>query len=80
MGKNCSHAVNQNFVKVLYDMNEHTFISLDASNKSHTWTVSYFDDKPPECECGIFTSSKVPSNKLQLFFITNIYLFPYTLI
>ena len=67
MGKNCSHAVNQNFVKVLYDMNEHTFISLEASNKSHTWTVYYFDDTPPECEFGILISSKVCLNKLQFF-------------
>ena len=61
-------------------MNEYTFIVCDASNKSHTWKVYCFDDKLPECECGIFISSKVRINKLQLCFITNIYLFRYTLI
>ena len=39
----CSHTVN---------LNEHTFIIWDARNKSHTWKVYYFDDTPPEYECG----------------------------
>ena len=61
-------------------MNEHTFIVLDSSNTSHTWKVYYFEDKLPECEYRICISSKVCLSKLQLYFITNIYLFPYTLI
>ena len=61
-------------------MNDHTSIVWDVNNKSNTWRVYYFDDKPPKCECGIFISSKVCLNKLQLFFISNIYLFTYTLI
>ena len=55
-------------------MNDHTFIVCDASNKSYTWKVYYFDEKPPECECGIFISSKVCLNKLQLCFISNIFI------
>ena len=57
--ENCTHAVNLNSLKDLTDMNDHTFIVWDANNKSVTWKVIYFDDKPPECECGIFLSSKV---------------------
>ena len=34
--ENCSHTVNLNSVKDLYDMNEYTFIVWDASNKSYT--------------------------------------------
>ena len=56
---NCSHAVNLNSVKDLHDMNDHTSIVWNANNKSNTWRVFYFDDKPPECECGISLSSKV---------------------
>ena len=52
--ENCPHAVNLNSVKDLYDMNENTFIVWDGSNKSHTWKVYYFDDKPPEREIHIF--------------------------
>ena len=39
--ENCSHAVNLNSVKDLYEMNEHTFIVWDVINKSHTWKVYY---------------------------------------
>ena len=72
--ENCSHAVNLNSVKDLYDMNDHTYIVWDANNISNTWRVYYFDDKPPECECGIFLSSKVSLIKFQSFVIFNIYL------
>ena len=68
---NCSHVVNLKYVKDLYDMNDHTFIVWDANNKSNTWRVYYFDDKPPECECEIFISSKVRLIKFQSFFISN---------
>ena len=34
--KNCSHAVNLNSVKDLFDINEHTFIVWDDNNKSDT--------------------------------------------
>ena len=34
--ENCSHAVNLNSVKDLYDMNEHPFIIWDANDKFHT--------------------------------------------
>ena len=47
--KKNSRTVNRNSVKYLYDMNEHTFIDWDASNKVHRWRVYYLDDKPPEC-------------------------------
>ena len=60
--ENCSHTVNLNSVKDLFVINEHTFILWDANNKSHTWKVYYFDDELPECECGIFISSKVRFN------------------
>ena len=50
--QNCSHTVNLNYVKDLYDMNDHTFIVWGANNNSNTWRVYYFDDKPQECECG----------------------------
>ena len=62
--ENCSHAVNLNYVKDLYDMHKYTFIVWDTSNKTHTWKVYYFDDKPPEYECGIIIYSKVRLNKL----------------
>ena len=75
----CSHAVNLNYVKGLYDINNHTFVVWDANNKSNTWRVYYSDDKPP-CVNGIFIFSKVRLNKLQLFCISNIYKFTYTLI
>ena len=52
-------------VKDLYDMNDHTFIVWDINNKPNTWRVYYVDDKPPECECGIFISTKIRLNKLQ---------------
>ena len=45
--ENCSYAVNLNFVKDLYDMNNHISIVWDANNKSNTWRVYYFDNKPP---------------------------------
>ena len=61
--ENCVHAVNLNSVKDLYDMNDYTCINWDENNKSNTWRVYYFDDKPLECECGIFISSKVYLNK-----------------
>ena len=75
--ENCSHDVNINLVKDLYDMNEHTFIVWDTNNKSHTWKVYYFNNKPPEYECCIFISSKVRLNKLQfsfrkIYLLTNI--------
>ena len=60
--ENCSHTVNLNSVKYLFDINEHTFIVWDANNKSDTWKVYYFDDTPPECEYGIFVSSTVRFN------------------
>ena len=46
--ENCSYAFNLNFVKDLFDIDEHTFIVLDTNNKSNTWKVYYFDDKPHE--------------------------------
>ena len=52
-------------------MNVHIFIVWDANNKSNIWRVYYFDDKPPECECGILLSSKVCLIKFQSFFISN---------
>ena len=68
--ENCFHAVNLNSVKHLFDINEHIFIVWDANNKSDTWKVYYFDDKTPECECGIFISSKVRSNSFfSLFYL-----------
>ena len=69
--ENCSCVVNLNPVKDLYDMNNHTFLVWDANNNSNTWRVYYFDDTPPECECGIFISSKVRLIKFQSFFISN---------
>ena len=65
--ENCSHAVNLNSVKDLYDINGHTFIVWDTNNESNTWRFYQFDDKPLECECGIFISSKVPLIKFQSF-------------
>ena len=59
---NCSHALNLNYIQDLYDINENIFIDWDANNKSDTWKVYYFDDKPPEYECSIFISSKVRFN------------------
>ena len=70
----CSHAVNLNSVKYLFDINEHIFIVWDANNKSDIWKVYYFDDKTPECECGIFISSKVRFNSFfSLFYLKFIY-------
>ena len=69
--KNCSHAVNLNYVKDLYNMNDHKFIVWDVNNKSNTWRVYCFDDKLPECECGVFIYSKVRLIKFQSFFISN---------
>ena len=72
--ENCFHAVNLNSVKYLFDINEHIFIVWDANNKSDTWKVYYFDDKTPECECGIFISSKVRFNSFfSLFYLKFIY-------
>ena len=68
--ENCSHAVNLNSVKGLIDINEYDFIVRDASNKCDTWKVYYFGDRPPECECGIFISSKVRFNLIfSLFYL-----------
>ena len=66
----CSHAVNLNSVKYLFNNNEHTFILWDANNKSDRWKEYYFDNNPPECECGIFISSKVRFNLIfSLFYL-----------
>ena len=68
--ENCSHAVNLNYIRVLFDVNEHTFIVWYANNKSNTWKVNYFDDNPPKCECGIFVFSKVRFNIIfSLFYL-----------
>ena len=48
-------------------MNAHTFIVWDANNKPNTWRFYYVDDKPPECECGIFISTKIRLNKFNGF-------------
>ena len=66
--ENCSHAVNLNSVEDLYDLNDHTFIVWDTNNKSNTWRIYYFDDKPPEYECGIFISSKIRLIKFLIIF------------
>ena len=76
--KNYFHAVNLNSIKDLYDMNDHIFIVWDASNTSNTWRVISFDDKLPECECGIFISSKVSLNNLNCF-LCQIYTYSLTL-
>ena len=65
---NCSHVVNLNFVKDLYEINEHTFIVWDANNKSDTWKLYYFDDIHPQCECGEFISSNVHVTMLYSLF------------
>ena len=66
--ENCLHAVNLNYVKGLIDINEYNFIVRGANNKCDTWKVYYFGDRPPECECGIFISSKIHFNMLNSFF------------
>ena len=63
----CSHAVNLNSIKYLFNINAHTFIVWDANNESDTWKVYYVDDKA--LECGIFISLKVGFNIIfSLFF------------
>ena len=60
----------------MFDINEYTFIVWDANGKSDTWKVYYFDNKPPECESGIFISSKVCFNIIfSLFFIKYLQIF-----
>ena len=54
--ENCEHAINLNFSS---DVNQNVFIMWDCRFKSETWKVTYNDDRPPECDCGIFVSSKV---------------------
>ena len=77
--ENRFHIVNLNSVKDVFVINEHTFIVWDANNKSDACKVYYFDDKPPECECGIFISSKVRLNIIYSLFykkkLTNITFF-----
>ena len=57
--ENCCHAINLNFCVELTDINQNTFIIWDGHFKNETWKVTYHDDRPPECECGIFVSSKI---------------------
>ena len=57
--ENCEHAINLNFSFELIDVNQKTFIIWDGHSNNETWKVMYHDDKPPECEYGIFVSSKV---------------------
>ena len=45
--ENCPHVVDLNYIKDLYDMNNHSFIVWGANNKSNTLRVYYFDDKSP---------------------------------
>ena len=46
--ENYSHAVNLNYVKDFFNINEHTFIVWDANNKFDMSKVYYFVDKSPE--------------------------------
>ena len=71
--ENCSHAVNLNYVKDFFDINEHTFIVWDANNKLDTSKVYYLDDKPHEYKCGIFISLKVGSNIIFSFFLNKLF-------
>ena len=57
--ENCDHVINLNFSFELSDVNQNTFIIWDGHFKNETWKVTYHDDRPLECECGIFVSSKV---------------------
>ena len=57
--ENCEHGINLNFSFELKDVNQNSFITWDGHSNNETWKVMHHDDKPPECECGIFLSSKV---------------------
>ena len=56
---NCDHAINLNLCIELTDVNQNRFTIWDSHFNNETWKVPYHDDRPPECECGIFVSSKV---------------------
>ena len=71
--ENCSHTVILNSVKVLFEINEHTFIVWDANNKLDTSKVYYLDDKPHEYKCGIFISLKVGFNIIFSFFFNKLF-------
>ena len=57
--ENYEHAINLNVSFELIDVNQNKFIIWDGHSNNETWKIMYYDDKPPECECGIFFSSKV---------------------
>ena len=65
--ENCKHAINLNFSFELTDVNKITLIIWDGYFKNETWKVTYHDDRPPECECEIFFSSKVSHHTCFLF-------------
>ena len=57
--ESCEHAMNLNFCFKLVDANQNTFIIWDGNLNNDTWKVMYYEDIPPDCECGIHNSSKV---------------------
>ena len=69
---NCEHAINLNFSFELTDLNKNTFIIWDIHFKKKTWKVTHHDDKPPECEWGIFVFSKLSHH--TCFFILKLFL------
>ena len=57
--ESCEHAMNLNFCFKLVDANQNTFIIWDGNLNNDTWKVMYYEDRSPDCECGIHDSSKV---------------------
>ena len=51
--ENCDHAINLNFSVELTDVNQNTFIIWDGYFNNETRKVTYHDNRPPNCECGI---------------------------
>ena len=57
--ENYDYVINLNFSVELTDVIQNIFIIWDGHFKNEIWKVTYHDDRPPECECGIFFYSKV---------------------
>ena len=56
--ENYEHAINLNFSFEITDVNQNTFIIWDGNSNNDTWKIMYYEDRPPEFECGIFLSFK----------------------
>ena len=57
--ENGAYAINLNYYMKVTDINQKIFVIWGSNFINWTWTDFYYEDLPPECECGIFVLYKV---------------------